>query len=74
MTPEEIVAAYRGWAFIGCRRLCRRAWTRWRATHVLRSWFPRALWDCSVSLKRTQIQLMQDLDPRDAYARCLRVD
>jgi glutamine synthetase len=36
---------------------------------VVRSWFPSDLWDCYLSLKRTEIALLQDLGPEE---RCQR--
>lgn len=43
------------------------------ADEVVRSWFPDELWDCYVSLKRTEIALLEGLEPAEACQRYLRV-
>ena len=40
---------------------------------VVRSWFSRDLFDCYLSLKRTEISLLEGADPKDACERYLRV-
>jgi glutamine synthetase len=36
---------------------------------IVRSWFPDELWDCYLTLKRTEIELVHHLDVSDACAR-----
>jgi len=43
------------------------------ADEVARSWFPSALWDCYLSMKRTEIGLLADVPPAEACERYLRV-
>ena len=40
---------------------------------VVRSWFSSDLWDCYLSVKRSEISLLADADPREACERYLRV-
>ncbi len=40
---------------------------------AVRSWFSRDLFDCYVSVKRTEISLLEGADPKDACERYLRV-
>lgn len=40
---------------------------------VVRSWFSKDLWDCYLSLKRTEIALLEDLEPNEQCERYLRV-
>jgi glutamine synthetase len=40
---------------------------------VVRSWFSPDLWDCYLSVKRTEISLLEGADPREACERYLRV-
>lgn len=40
---------------------------------VVRSWFSKDLWDCYLSLKRTELSLLKEADPREACQRYLRV-
>ena len=40
---------------------------------VVRSWFSSDLWDCYMSVKRTEISLLEGADPREACERYLRV-
>lgn len=39
------------------------------ADDVVRAWFPKELWDCYVSLKRTELGLLAELPPAEACAR-----
>jgi glutamine synthetase len=43
------------------------------ADRVARSWFPPPLLDCYLSLKRTEMRLVEDLEPSQACARYLDV-
>lgn len=43
------------------------------ADEVVRSWFPKDLWDCYLSLKRTEIALLEGLEPRERCERYLSV-
>jgi glutamine synthetase len=43
------------------------------ADEVARGWFPRELWDCYVSLKRTEMGLLAELPPAEACARYVDV-
>jgi glutamine synthetase len=43
------------------------------ADEVVRSWFSKDLWDCYLSLKRTEISLLEGLEPREQCERYLRV-
>jgi glutamine synthetase len=40
---------------------------------VVRSWFAPDLWDCYLSVKRTEISLLDGADPKEACERYLRV-
>lgn len=40
---------------------------------VVRSWFPEQLWDCYLSLKRTELRLLEGLDPAEMCGRYLDV-
>ena len=40
---------------------------------VVRSWFSKDLLDCYLSVKRTEISLLEGADPREACERYLRV-
>ena len=40
---------------------------------VVRSWFSRDLWDCYLSVKRTEISLLEGTEPKEACERYLRV-
>jgi glutamine synthetase len=40
---------------------------------VVRSWFSSDLWDCYLSVKRTEISLLEGVKPREACERYLRV-
>ncbi len=40
---------------------------------VVRSWFSRDLWDCYLSVKRTEISLLEGAEPEEACERYLRV-
>lgn len=43
------------------------------ADQVVRSWFPGDLWDCYLSMKRTEIDLLDGLDPREQCSRYANV-
>jgi glutamine synthetase len=43
------------------------------ADEVVRSWFPDELWDCYLSLKRTEVRLVEGLDPEQLCERYLHV-
>jgi glutamine synthetase len=43
------------------------------ADTVVRSWFSQDLWDCYLSVKRTEISLLDGAEPREACERYLRV-
>ena len=45
----------------------------WSADTVVRSWFSKDLLDCYLSVKRTEISLLEGLDPQEACERYLRV-
>ncbi len=40
---------------------------------VVRTWFPSDLWDCYLSVKRTEIDLLKGAEPKEACERYLRV-
>jgi glutamine synthetase len=41
--------------------------------HVVRSWLPEELWDCYLSLKRTELRLLEGLEPAEMCRRYLDV-
>jgi glutamine synthetase len=43
------------------------------ADEVVRSWFPSDLWDCYLSVKRNEIDLLEGAEPAEACERYLRV-
>lgn len=43
------------------------------ADQVVRSWFSEEMWDCYLSLKRTELELMEGLEPAEACRRYLSV-
>ncbi len=43
------------------------------ADEVVRSWFSSDLWDCYLSVKRNEIDLLEGAEPREACERYLRV-
>jgi glutamine synthetase len=43
------------------------------ADEVVRAWFPQELWDCYVSMKRTELGLLAELPPAEACARYVDV-
>jgi len=69
LSQEELAA-------VGARRLpssLEEALDALEADEVVRGWFPRELWDCYVSLKRTELGLLADLPPDEACARYVDV-
>ena len=40
---------------------------------IVRSWFPSDLWDCYLSVKRTEIDLLKGVEPKEACERYLHV-
>jgi glutamine synthetase len=57
---------------LGVRRLppsLEEALAALEADDVVRAWFPQELWDCYLSLKRTELGLVAELPPAHACAR-----
>jgi glutamine synthetase len=57
---------------LGVRRLPSSLWEALAALEVdevVRAWFPQELWDCYMSLKRTELSLVAELPPAEACAR-----